>query len=103
MTRVTATRRSRSAPENTPVTAGKEDPEQRELVNTEPGCGASDEPGSHSSDDVPIHKRDTLLVGAVRSLEAAVAAGYGSTYAGTTVCGLADDTNKGTCRNYANL
>ena len=35
------------------------------------------------------------MVNAVRRLEEAVSAGYASSYAGTTVCGLAEDTNRG--------
>ena len=35
------------------------------------------------------------MVGAVRRLEAAVTEGFAASYAGTALCGLADDTTKG--------
>ena len=69
---------------------------RQEIVCAEHRSLPSDGAGGNRGDDAPIHQHDALqLVDAVRKLEAAVSAGYASSYAGTAVWGLADDTNRG--------
>ena len=50
----------------------------------------------HPNGDAGDHTSDGLLmVGTVQRLEEAITAGYASSYARTTMCGLADDTKRG--------
>ena len=43
-----------------------------------------------------VHRDEALgMVGAVRRLETAITEGFATSYTGTALCGLADDTNKG--------
>ena len=54
----------------------------------------ADEPQSWGAG---IHRDDALhMVGAVRRLEAAVTEGFAASYAGRALCGLTDDTTRGT-------